>query len=37
MNDDSSLCVVIMEFKMKFETIKHRKNTDENIGKRGLS
>ena len=25
-NDDSSVCVVVMDFKMKFETIKHRDN-----------
>ena len=26
MNDYSSVCVVVMEFKMKFETINHREN-----------
>ena len=37
MNDDSSVCVVVMELKTKFETMKHSNNAVENIGKRGLS
>ena len=31
MNDDSYICVVIMEFQMKFETTKHRDNAVENF------
>ena len=36
-NDGSSVCVVVMNFKMNFETMKHRENTVENFGKRGIS
>ena len=37
MNYDSSVCVVIMDFKIKFETMKHRENAVENFRSRGLS
>ena len=37
MNDDSSVCVVVMEFEMKFDTTKHHVNAVENFGNRGLS
>ena len=37
MNDDSSFCVVVMDYKMKFETMKHLENAVEDFGKRGLS
>ena len=37
MNDDSYFCVVIMDFNIKFETMKQRNNAVENFGKRGLS
>ena len=36
-NDDLSVCVVVMDFHMKFETIKHRENEVEHFGKIGLS
>ena len=37
MNDDSYFCVVIMDFNIKFETMKQRNNAVENFGKRCLS
>ena len=37
MNDYSSICVVIMDFKIKFETMKHRKNVVGDFGNKGLS
>ena len=36
-NDYSSVWVVVMDFKMNFETMKHCDNSVENFGKRGLS
>ena len=35
MNDDSSICVVVMEFKMKFYMLKHCDNTVDHFWKRG--
>ena len=37
LDGDSSISVVVMEFKMKFEMMKHRDNSVENFVKRGLS
>ena len=37
MNDDLSVCVVIMEFKINFETMEHCNNAVEHFGKRGSS
>ena len=36
LNDNSSIFVVIMDFKMKLEKMKHRENIVNNFGKRGL-
>ena len=36
-NDDSSVWVVVLDFKIDFETMKHCENSVENLGKRGLS
>ena len=37
MNDDSYVYVVVVDFKIKFETIKHPYNAFEHFGKRVLS
>ena len=37
MNDGSSIYVVVMEFKMKFETMKYRESAVNCFGNRGLS
>ena len=37
MNDDSSVCVVIMGLKINFKKMKHRNNSVDNFGNSGIS